>query len=255
MKPEAALWRPLSLAPPLAPETVHVCRVGLRDGGAAAARLRPLLEPGELERADRFYFDRDRHGFIITRATLRLLLGGALGLHPRQLRFRYGPCGKPLLIGAEADGGVHFNVSHSHELALIALAAGRHVGVDVEFIRPQPADAPTEQFFSPREADALRALPAPQRQQAFFAAWTRKEAFIKALGAGLALPLDSFDVSLGPDDPPALLAVRGAAQATGPWRLVALDPAPGYAGALVAQGQDWTLHRWDWQATDATGCD
>lgn len=250
MKSGQSLWRPRAQAPRLIPETVHVFRIDLRDG-ARAASLRPLLSPEELERADKFYFDHDRHAYIIARGALRLLLGGALGLDPRELRFGYGPHGKPFLDEAGNDMiracGAEFNVSHSHELALIALTAGRRVGVDVEFMRPRVAEEPlAERFFSPREAAALRALPSPRRRQGFFAGWTRKEAFIKALGSGLSLALDSFDVSLDPDAPPELLELRGDAQAAGSCRVVALDPAPGYAGALVAQGHDWTLQCWDW---------
>jgi 4'-phosphopantetheinyl transferase len=178
-------------------------------------RLAGLLTPDELERAARFRFDRDRNRYIVCRGTLRELLG-VTG------RFVYGPYGKPRLEGSE----IRFNVSHSHGLGMIAIAQGREVGCDIERIEQKFADEQIpERFFSPAEVAALRALPEPEQCEAFFRCWTRKEAFIKACGMGVSLPLDSFDVTLGRRA--ALL--RGAEG----WFLRAVDAPEGYAAALV----------------------
>ena len=148
---------------------------------------------------------------------------------------------------AAPNAGIRFNVSHSQEIALIAVAHGREVGVDIEFVR-QLTDQ--EQLltsnFSSREVAAFRLLPRQQQQAAFFAGWTRKEAYLKACGEGLSIPLDSFAVSLGPDDPAALLEVRHDPMEPARWGMANLSVAPGYAGALVAEGGGWRFDYADW---------
>jgi 4'-phosphopantetheinyl transferase len=184
-----------------------------------ARRLAGILTPDELERAARFRFDRDRNRYIVCRGTLRELLGA-------RAPFVYGPYGKPRLEGSD----VRFNVSHSHGLGMIAIARGREVGCDIERVDPSFADEKIpEQFFSPHEVAALRALPESEQCAAFFRCWTRKEAFIKACGMGLSLPLDSFDVTLG--ERAALL--RGAEG----WSLHSVDAPEGYATAVVLEDQ------------------
>jgi 4'-phosphopantetheinyl transferase len=146
---------------------------------------------------------------------------------------------------------IHFNLSHSHRLALLAVARDREVGVDIEYLRVDVATEPlAEHFFSPQEVAALRALPDGLQAEAFFAAWTRKEAYIKARGRGLTSPLDQFAVSLSPGEPAKLLWVQGDDQEASRWSLRRLDPGPGYAGALAAESDDWALAFWQWMDED-----
>jgi 4'-phosphopantetheinyl transferase len=237
-------WRrpPANIA--LRADEVHVWRAALDQPRERLDRLRGALAPDERERASRFHFERDRRRFAAARGLLREILSRYAGLPADALRFGYTSYGKPHLA-EEWGGGVRFNVSHSGELMLCAVGRGREVGVDIEQVR---ADVEHEEiagrFFSEREVAALRALPVGLRREAFFLCWTRKEAYIKGIGEGLSLPLDSFDVSLAPGEPASLLAVRGDGRAAARWTLRALEPGPGYHAALVAEGHDWILRCW-----------
>ena len=208
-------------------------------------RCEDVLSPDERERAGRYQFDNDRRRFTMTRSILRFLLSNYLETTPERVAFKYGKHGKPSL--AEPGTGIRFNVSHSGELALIAVAHGREVGVDIEFLRPM---VDQEQLlaanFSSRELAEFRSLPRVWQQAAFFAGWTRKEAYLKARGGGLSIPLDSFAVSLGPHEPASLLEVRNDPLEPSRWGMANLPVAPGYAGALVAEGGDWRVEFVDW---------
>jgi 4'-phosphopantetheinyl transferase len=200
-----------------------------------------MLDGPERERAKRFRFRRDRDFFVARRGALRQLLGGLLEVPGERLRFSVGPRGKPLLPGAPLS----FNLSRSGAFALFAVAGGSEVGVDLERIRAIPdRDRIAERFFSPRELEALGALPPHQRDEAFFLCWTRKEAYVKARGEGLSLPLDSFSVSLSAGDPDALL--EGAPENSA-WSLIDLSPGTSWAGAVAVRGRDWQLLRWMWE--------
>ncbi len=239
------------LPPPslqFAPHDVHVWGAVLSLPEATIATLYTLLTSDEQERAGRLYFARDQQHFIIARGVLRLLLSRYTNVPPQHLRFCYGTHGKPALIPEHGGTLWHFNLSHSGGVALYAITRQRQVGVDVERIRPEfaAADNIAERFFSPQEVAALRALPRTAQIAAFFACWSRKEAYIKARGLGLALPLESFDVSLTPGAPAALLATRDDPAEAGRWRLATLTPASGYAAALAVAGQDWQASCWRW---------
>lgn len=227
-------WVPGGLPSRLADGEVHVWKVTLARDSHSVAWLSSLLDDEELARARRFRFERDRDHFITARALLRRCLGRYLDLAPGAVRFVYGLHGKPALV--DAGAAVTFNVSHSHGVALFAFSTGRQLGVDVEQIcedRAGPQIA--ERFFSLREAATLRSLPAECRTAAFFRCWTRKEAFIKAIGEGLSHPLDRFDVSLAPDEPAALLRVEGDETAPKTWAMYDLPPIPGFASALAVE--------------------
>ena len=236
----------------LARNVVHVWRVPLAASADDLARADALLAADERERADRFAFPDLRRCFVVGRAALRSILARYTGLQPAQIRFRYGARGKPSLDRPPRPDSIRFNLSNSHELALVAVSRGQELGIDVEWTgRPFPdAEGIAERFFSPAERATLRALPPSQRLAAFYACWTRKEAFIKARGDGLALPLDAFDVSLAPDAPPALLAGRGPAADVARWELHPLDLGPGYAAALVVEGRGCRVISFDWPGTD-----
>lgn len=183
--------------------------------------------------------EQDRARFISCRAALRRVLAGLLGSHPAVVEFEYSPFGKPALAG-QHRAEVHFNVSHSHDLALIAASRGHAVGIDVEQLRPDFASEDiARRFFSPSERDALAQLPAEMRVDAFFRCWTRKEAFVKAIGEGLSYPLDKFDVSVTPEEPPRLLrvGVGDGAAAAASWSLHDVPVPSGFVAALAIAGR------------------
>ena len=241
------MWTAPARSLALEGDAVHVWRASLDSPGVSVPELSGVLAPDERDRAARFHFPRDRDRWIAGRGVLRFLLARYLGGRPERLGFAYGAQGKPALATTDAAAGLRFNVSHSAGVALYAVTRGRDVGVDVEALRADFAtDEIAERFFSPAERQALRGLPPERRCEAFFACWTRKEAYIKARGQGLSLALDAFDVSLTPGEPAALLATRDDAAQAERWSLHALDPGPGFAGAVAVEGRGWALRRWQW---------
>jgi 4'-phosphopantetheinyl transferase len=215
----------------IAADEIHIWRASLEQPTEATERLRGLLADDELARAAKFRFARDRDRYIVGRGLLRSLLGDYLGQPPRELRFGYGEFGKPVLDG----GGPHFNLSHSGSLALFAFSADTELGVDVELANADFAkERIAERFFSKEEVHVLRSLAEPLQATAFMTCWTRKEAFIKARGDGLSLRLDSFDVSLAPDAPAALLRTEWDAAEPAQWWLCDLsDASRGYVAAMA----------------------
>ena len=188
---------------------VHVWRASLDEFPSQIDIFLHTLAADEQKRAERFYFQRDRERFITAHGVLRAILGLYLNRAPKYLSFRYSSHGKPALAWESGGDAIRFNMSHSHGVALYAVTRDREVGIDVEFIRRDLAvEQIAERFFSRRETATLRALPTALREHAFFLCWTRKEAYIKARGEGLSLPLDQFDVSLIPGEPAALLSTR-----------------------------------------------
>jgi 4'-phosphopantetheinyl transferase len=149
-----------------------------------------------------------------------------------------------VLRTADGESPVHFNLSHSHGLAVYAFARNRELGIDLELIRQEFAgESIAERNFSARELDEWHRLPPELRAEAFFLCWTRKEAYVKARGEGLQIPLASFSVTLTPGQPEELHSLDG-----GRWLLHSFQPAPGYAAAVVGEGKDWRLLQWDWRA-------
>ena len=192
----------------------------------------------------RFRFEKDRRRYLIGRGGLRTLLGRYLDLAPQDLRFETAAAGKPHL--ASGQGELQFNMAHSGEFVLIAIAEGRKVGIDVEEIRDDfDAGELAAHFFSPGEQRDLETLTGCIKIEAFFECWTRKEAYVKARGEGLSLPLDQFDVSLRPGEPARLIATRPDPAEARRWQLSGLDVADGYKAALAVEGQGWTLRFWD----------
>ncbi len=266
-------------------DVVHIWRVSLglsphavpsaAVSSAEVQRLRDILSADELVRADRFRFGEHRVRFIVARGMLRVILGRYLNQSPECLQFRYGPYGKPALEPLEAfDGGrvvgkpplpsspidlgalLHFNVSHSQDMVLYALAWDRPVGIDLEsvsrYVRDRdaatnhPLERLVARFFSPSEQEAFRKLPPAQKPRAFFRCWTRKEAYMKARGRGFTLPLQAFEVSVTPGEPARLLNDSHDPQAVANWTLRDLDPGHGYVAAVAARGSNWRLACWQW---------
>jgi 4'-phosphopantetheinyl transferase len=219
---------PASLS--LATGEVHVWRLELDQPESVLTEFRQTLEADELERASRFHFEKHRRHFVAGRGGLRYVLSRYLDVKPKEFRFSYGLFGKPALVGE----GLRFNMSHSHDVAFFAVAADRELGVDVEHIR---ADFATEdiarRFFSRLEVAAFNALRQEEQVAAFFRCWTRKEAYIKAIGRGLSEPLDAFDVTLAPREAAALLRAEG--QDVSRWEMFDIDAGEGYAAALLVE--------------------
>lgn len=218
---------------------IRVCHADLRTLAGRLEAWRPLLSPDEVERAARYKTAELRDRCVLRRGLLRVMLGRCTGRAPADLRFDYGPQGKPLLAGGPA-----FNLADSKDEVLLAVAPAVDLGVDIERMRTLPdADGIAERFFAPAERAAFAAVPEPLRAEAFLNAWTRKEAFIKATGAGLSMPLDKFAVELTPGRPPCLLSIDdslGAGRAED-WSLFDLRPTPETIAAVAVRGIGWQI--------------
>jgi|tagenome__1003787_1003787.scaffolds.fasta_scaffold20875458_1 4'-phosphopantetheinyl transferase len=229
----------------LAADEVHVWRARLERCEGCLDELNRFLTTEERSRAARFHFAIDRQRSIVGHALARIILAHHLRRSPHELAFDYNPFDKPRLAGGP-DPALEFNISHSGEWLLIALAH-RVVGVDVERMREDMASAEiAARFFSRAECLALAALPQEMQCSAFFDCWTRKEAYLKARGDGLSLPLDQFDVAFVPGAEPRLLAARHDPAEVRRWALRALDVGPGHKAALAVAGFEWQLKLWDW---------
>jgi 4'-phosphopantetheinyl transferase len=233
--------------PALPDNVVHVWRSSLEVDPSTLRRLKSTLAQNELGRAERFIFDPDRNHFVAARGILRDVLGRYLQCAPKIIDFAYGARGKPAISSGGSRHPLCFNLSHSHGLAVIGIARERELGIDVEMIRPDFASEEiAERYFSAKEIADLKRLPTEQRTDGFFLCWTRKEAYIKAKGDGLHIPLDSFDVSLSPEMPATLSSADDSR-----WGINSFDPssAPGphYAAAVVAEGKDWTARYFEWK--------
>jgi len=242
-----ATWPPAPAEVTLTAGDVHVWCVFLKRTAAELDALLPTLSPEEQARANRFHFERDKNRFIASHGALRAILGRYLDVAPAQLAFTQGQQGKPALAAAFGASRLQFNLSHSGDMALCAVAYDRAIGVDVEQIRAVvDATQIARRFFSAGENEAFAAVPDAEKPQAFFNCWTRKEAYIKAIGEGLSCPLDAFDVSLTPGEPARILRIRGSEAAAERWSVYALSPAASYVGAVVVKGNNNRLSYWQW---------
>lgn len=221
-------------------DEVHVWRADLAVPSLHEFRL--LLSPDEQARANRFYFQKDRDRFETARGVLRLILSRYLSVPPQDLQFHYSPTGKPSLADP-IEPSLCFNLSHSEQLALYAVA-WRTVGIDIEQIRSEcDYEGIAERFFSPSEQTALSQLGPDLKLQGFFNGWTRKEAFLKATGQGLTIPLDQLVVSLT-DEPAQILCTGWDLTEASRWSIANLEVEAGYAAAIAAAGQGWQIVKW-----------
>jgi 4'-phosphopantetheinyl transferase len=219
-----------------ADDAIEIVVTRLDVGPDAVRAAAALLSDAERQRARRFAFDRDRRRFVVARSRLRQVLGARLEVRPDAVELVCGTRGKPALAGRCADPDLRFNLSHCDDIAVYALSYGREIGVDVEAVRVIPdADAIAAHMFSRRENEVYCALDSRDKPLGFFNCWTRKEAFIKALGDGLYHPLDCFDVSLAPGEPARILRVASTTGDHCGWTLHAFSPGPGLIGAVVVQ--------------------
>ena len=202
-----------------------------------------MLSEDERRRADRFRTGPLRNHYIAGRGTLRMLLGRYLRTAHASFSLSYQAHGKPELDPPWKDCGLEFNLSHSHELAVYAFTRGSPIGVDVEWIRPMPnAEALLERFFSPEEVQQWRQMPAERQLRAFFQGWTRKEAWLKAVGSGLSFPLDQFCVTM--EGPARVLSIRGDRDEAARWWLESYEPCDGYVAAVAMQGTAGAVRKW-----------
>jgi 4'-phosphopantetheinyl transferase len=220
----------------LGKRSVHIWSAGLDSPPEAVEDFADLLSGDEHARADRFVFAHHRNWYIVGRGFLRLILASYLGCPPEALRFRYGRRGKPALAQT-AHPALHFNVSHSAGRVVYAVSGAGEIGVDVERIQQlDDMDGIARGCFSPREYAAYSTLSGRARLEAFFTGWTRKEAYVKALGDGLSIALDAFDVTLLPGEPARLERIDGEPLASTRWNLSDLSVAPGFKAAMVLDG-------------------
>lgn len=230
---------------------IHLWCVALDRPEFQIQNIAQTLCESELQRADRFKFDRDKKRFIARRGALRAILSRYLNVAPNLVQFSYGPCGKPEIAENSDSSEICFNLSDSQGLALYAVTRGRKIGADIEQIRPIPnIEEIAQRFFSKQESAALQAVAPEEKLTAFFNCWTRKEAYIKAIGDGLSFPLDRFSVSLIPGTPAKILNVEGDRSAPERWYLKELVTAPNYAAAIAVECQGdrhCEIKNWEWE--------
>lgn len=214
---------------------VHVWKLVLPVSPKALAGCEALLSEDELLRMGKFVFEIDRQRFAVGRGSLRRLLGGFLGVAPRQLVFKLDPGGRPVLADGRLARKIGFNVSHSGALVLLAFAAQADVGIDVEKLdREVDADLIVRQAFSPEDQDAIAQAPEAERRLEFMTRWTCKEAAIKSTGAGLGVPLDSVRLDLAKDRETALIGSRDGS-APSVVAIMRFGPMEGYAAAVATE--------------------
>lgn len=225
-------------------QEVHIWQVSLEQLPPTVARLKELLAPDECERADRFHFERDREHYITGRGVLRSILGKYLGISPEKIQFDYGEHGKPALPG---NSPLRFNLAHSNNLMLLAVTLHRELGIDVEYLHLMPeAEGIASRFFTKAENKALRALPESQKLEGFFINWVCKEAYLKALGDGLAKPLDQFEILPTIRRPQGLLKVVDQPEESKRWFFQVFRPTDGYIAALTVEQKDLKSVYWQW---------
>jgi 4'-phosphopantetheinyl transferase len=237
----------------LAAGETHLWFIPLIADVDAVQQHRQLLAPDERARAGRFHLAEHRRRFVVGHGAVRRILSRYVTAQPQEVVFVYGAKGKPDLAADQNPHRVKFNLTHSGDLALLAVTQNQELGVDVEFVKADFGGSEiAERFFSAREVAMLFAIDERERNAAFFACWTRKEAFIKAVGEGLSLPLDSFDVAFGPGVKPALTHVEGSPGEATRWSMYDIAAGPEYKAALVIAGDGHHLVHCHW-GTEATG--
>jgi 4'-phosphopantetheinyl transferase len=236
-------------APPEQPQLgageVHVWAQALDQPPERVVEFVSVLPAEERARVNRFHFERDRSRYGVARGWLRRTLGSYVGQKADGMEFEYGARGKPRLAPRSVTNPVHFNLAHSGGLALLAVTRVAEVGVDVERVRTlKDAEGIADRFFSKRESAGLKALAAEQQPEAFFNLWTRKEAWLKATGEGIAESLSAVEVSFLAGEPAEVVSLFGDAAAGGDWSLLQIAPARGFIGAVALKARGVTLRTW-----------
>ena len=238
-------WPPAPETIRLEPGQVHLWAAALNEFVAQSSKLWALLPPAEQARAEKFRFLEDRNRFVIRRGLLRLVLSRYLEQLPSTIEFRHGAYGKPEVQPAGTSTPLFFNASHSGEIAVCAITSACPIGVDVEHtLEISNIQNIARRFFLPRETQTLMALPAESRLLAFYACWTRKEAFLKATGEGIAESLTKVEVTLAPEDKPGVVSLAGDPRAREHWQLHPFAPAPGYLGCIAYRNAVLAISQW-----------
>lgn len=233
------------LSQPLIGSDIHVWCASLSASPEELSGYLSLLSQDEVLRADRFYFEKDHDHFIVGRGLLRTILGSYLNQEPAQIEFVYGQFGKPAIRSGRGDKVLEFNLSHSKDLVLYILTWQRRIGVDLEYMAPMAdMDNFAEQFFTPRETALINLLSGDQKADAFFKTWTCKEAFLKANGSGLTMPINQVEISLETNEVVKLNSIGSDKEHTTHWRLEILNHFPGYRAALAVEGLDGQVLVW-----------
>ncbi|MFZ0964217.1 MAG: 4'-phosphopantetheinyl transferase superfamily protein [Terriglobia bacterium] len=245
MNSQVEVWQTATAELTFPSDRIDIWRVRLDPYEPLGQDIRDILTVDEVARASRFHFEMDRGRYIRGRATLRILLGRYLKTPPAEIRFQYGNHGKPEIALPHGACSLRFNFSDSGGLALIAVGSGRAIGVDIEKVHPLPDFLNiARQFFSALEVQAILAVSENKRQEAFFACWTRKEAFLKATGMGLLYPLSDFSVSVHPDEQAELCEVKGNKDIASYWFLTDVLSGEGFRGALACEGGRCRIAHW-----------
>ena len=233
-------WSCTSDGPILSSDQVHIWSISYEWLGANSTCFAQTISWDERARAERYRFLEDRSRFVIRRGILRMILGRYLSVEPSHIKLDYGPYGKPHLAGEFDSDSLQFSLAYSHELVVYAFARKCQVGIDVERIQPLPdIEQISAQFFTTRENRKINELDGLAKLLAFYHCWTRKEAYVKAIGAGLTYPMNQLEVSVDPNEPAQLLWAEKHPQAATQWSLKSFAPADDYVSALAIKGHQW----------------
>lgn len=231
------MWVSPSGPPRLSESSLHLWRLALDVSSECRARLEKLLSPAEKMRAERFVHDHDRRHSTVTRAVLRILVGQYLGKRPEACLIESKDREKPFVLENGRPSPLRFSLSHSHGHALLGFTLNHEIGVDLEQLRPLPdAGELAKRYFSLAESREIMDLDGEQRMEGFLNCWTRKEAYVKARGRGLEIPLNSFAVRCSPGAPPELRSVDSAN-----WSMHSFRPFHDFVAAVVVEKKGWEL--------------
>jgi 4'-phosphopantetheinyl transferase len=249
MDDDGILWPTPPAHTALDSENVHVWAVSLQVPDDTLIRMAKMLAPAERRRAESFHFARDRNRFVAGRGTLRTILGHYLRAAPASVALTMGSHGKPFLAASFARSGLHFNLAHCEDLALLAVTRGRVVGIDLERIRAlDGAEEMAACFCSPRENAEFLSLPPGEKDSAFFRLWTRKEAWLKATGKGIGKSLETVEVSFRAGQTACFVDLPEETGAPArAWSLRELTPALGFIAALALPGDATGVSCWQWK--------
>lgn len=226
--------------PSLPPNTLHIWLIESEKTDLSFAQGYALLPIDEQERANRFYFAKDREAYVLCRAMLRQRLASYMNHPPAAITFNYNLHGKPFVQAPQTN--ICFNMSHSHGMLLLGFAQDSNLGVDIEKIRPDvKVDEIAARFFSKTEIEALRNLPESEKIEGFFKTWAQKEAFIKAMGEGLSYPLNRFSVNTNPKEMNSLVSIDEASASKDEWTVLTINAPTHYKAACIIQGKDWQI--------------
>lgn len=239
------VWLPASPDLSLRHGDIHVWRLALNQLSCHRYQSSAPLSDSERQRAGRFHFQADRDRYVVSRNVLRNLLGRYLGQAPREVELGSTEHGKPFLLEAEGEPSIRFNLSHSGDWTVYAFASDREVGIDVERIRPLPDfETIATRVFTCTEQELIALAPRQETLATFFRLWSRKEAYVKAIGHGLSIPLHTVSVATNSIDPPNY---AGRMHERRRWYVQDVPCAPSYAAALATQGRPDRVICWQYE--------